>query len=89
MESMEAIDATPSVPPSLFPSVPPSRILLADDNADMREYVRRLLGGQYEVEAVADGEAALNAIRESAPDLVLADVMMPNRWWHQHAGGHH
>ena len=54
------------------------RILLADDNADMREYVRRLLSGQYEVEAVADGEAALNAIRESAPDLVLSDVMMPN-----------
>ncbi|MGH6952036.1 MAG: PAS domain S-box protein, partial [Vitreimonas sp.] len=73
MESM-----APSVPPSLRPSVPPSRILLADDNADMREYVRRLLGGQYEVEAVADGEAALNVVRERTPDLVLADVMMPN-----------
>ncbi|HKQ72714.1 MAG TPA: PAS domain S-box protein [Blastocatellia bacterium] len=53
------------------------RILLADNNADIREYVRRLLGGQYEVEAVADGEAALNAVRERSPDLVLADVMMP------------
>src|SRR5262245_17859829 len=66
------------VPLSPPPLVSPSRILLADDNADMRDYVRRLLGGQYEVEAVADGEAALNAVRESAPDLVLADVMMPN-----------
>src|SRR5262245_52445049 len=56
---------------------PQSRILLADDNADMRDYVRRLLGGRYEVEAVADGEAALNAARERAPDLVLTDVMMP------------
>ncbi|HKQ92903.1 MAG TPA: PAS domain S-box protein [Blastocatellia bacterium] len=57
--------------------IPHSRILLADDNADMREYVRGLLSGQYEVEAVADGEAALKAVRESAPDLVLSDVMMP------------
>ncbi|HKQ73239.1 MAG TPA: ATP-binding protein [Blastocatellia bacterium] len=54
------------------------RILLADDNADMREYVRRLLAEKYEVEAVADGEAALQAAREHAPDLILTDVMMPN-----------
>ena len=53
------------------------RILWADDNADMREYVRRLLGARYEVEAVADGEAALDAVRARRPDLVLADVMMP------------
>jgi PAS domain S-box-containing protein len=53
------------------------RIVLADDNADMREYVRRLLGQKYEVEAVPDGEAALTAIRARKPDLVLTDVMMP------------
>jgi PAS domain S-box-containing protein len=55
----------------------PSRILLADDNADMRDYVRRLLGDRYEVTAVADGAAALAAARQDPPDLVLADVMMP------------
>ena len=53
------------------------RILLADDNADMRDYVRRLLSGKYEVEAVADGEAAVQATREQQFDLVLTDVMMP------------
>jgi PAS domain S-box-containing protein len=54
-----------------------SRILLADDNADMRNYVSRLLFDRYEVEAVPDGEAALAAIRRQAPDMALIDVMMP------------
>jgi PAS domain S-box-containing protein len=53
------------------------RILLADDNADMRHYVTRLLGGRFEVEAVSDGEAALAAARANPPDLILSDVMMP------------
>jgi signal transduction histidine kinase/DNA-binding response OmpR family regulator len=54
-----------------------SRILVADDNSDMRDYLRQLLGARYEVETVADGEAALAAIDKRAPDLVLTDIMMP------------
>ena len=54
------------------------RVLLADDNADMRDYVRRLLAGAgYTVEAMEDGEAALAAARARTPDLILSDVMMP------------
>ena len=53
------------------------RILLADDNADMRGYVRRLLGDNYEVHAVSNGLDALAVIRHHPPDLVLTDVMMP------------
>lgn len=53
------------------------RIVLADDNADMREYLLRLLKDRYEVTAVADGEAALAAARGRRPDLILTDVMMP------------
>jgi signal transduction histidine kinase len=53
------------------------RILVADDNADMRSYVVRLLRSRWTVEAVSDGEAALVALRAARPDLLLADVMMP------------
>lgn len=53
------------------------RILLADDNADMRQYLRRLLSPGYEVHPVGDGEAALAAALKDPPDLVLTDIMMP------------
>ena len=53
------------------------RIVLADDNADMRDYLRRLLAPRWDVEAVANGSAALHAVRRRAPDLVITDVMMP------------
>ena len=55
-----------------------ARVLLADDNADMRDYVSRLLRERYRVQAVADGQKALEAARRQPPDLVLTDVMMPN-----------
>ena len=47
----------------------------ADDNADMRDYLKRLLSAHWSVEAVADGDAALAAIRRRPPDLVLSDVV--------------
>jgi signal transduction histidine kinase/DNA-binding response OmpR family regulator len=53
------------------------RIVFADDNADMREYVTRLLRERWTVEAVSNGIAALESIKREPPDLVLCDVMMP------------
>jgi signal transduction histidine kinase/DNA-binding response OmpR family regulator len=54
------------------------RVLLADDNADMRSYVARLLEAQgYAVDQAGDGLAAMAAARATRPDLVLTDVMMP------------
>ena len=57
------------------PSAP--RVLLADDNADMRDYLRRLLRPAYQVVTVTDGRAALDAARSRPPDLIISDVMMP------------
>jgi PAS domain S-box-containing protein len=54
-----------------------ARVLLADDNADMREYIARLLREHWDVQVVSDGLAALAAARSRTPDLVLADVLMP------------
>jgi signal transduction histidine kinase len=54
-----------------------ARILLADDNADMRAYVQGLLSPTYVVETVVDGEQALEAARRARPDLIVSDIMMP------------
>jgi len=52
-------------------------VLVADDNADMRDYVTRMLATDYRVETVSDGAQAIESIQQVHPDLVLADVMMP------------
>jgi PAS domain S-box-containing protein len=69
-----AVQQKPLFPP---PSMSVARILLADDNVDMRNYVKRLLMQRYEVEVVSDGLTALAAIHQRTPDLVLTDIMMP------------
>ena len=53
------------------------RVLLADDNADMRDYARRLLAERWDVDAVAQRPRALDAARARRPDVIVTDVMMP------------
>jgi signal transduction histidine kinase/serine phosphatase RsbU (regulator of sigma subunit)/FixJ family two-component response regulator len=52
-------------------------ILVVDDNADMRAYLRRVLGDRWRVDVAADGLTALRRLREGDHDLLVADVMMP------------
>ncbi|HET7500201.1 MAG TPA: ATP-binding protein, partial [Kofleriaceae bacterium] len=69
--------AAASAERSPAPGTTRGRVVVADDNADMRDYVTRLLQPTWAVEAVGDGEAALALVLKDPPDLVLTDVMMP------------
>jgi CheY-like chemotaxis protein len=56
------------------------RILVIDDNEDMRDLMRVILeGAGYAVEVAPDGEAGLRLQRERAADAVITDIFMPNR----------
>lgn len=76
----EAMLTVEDLPPGEAP--PPTdgplpRVVVADDNADMRDYLRNLLQPHYRVELVEDGARALEAVRREPADLVLTDIMMP------------
>ena len=70
----EDSDSTPAAPSE---AGSPERILVVDDNADMRNYLLRLLQDRWQVETASDGAAALERIHQQPPDLVVADIMMP------------
>jgi PAS domain S-box-containing protein len=70
--------ASPAPSSEYSPDAKRELIVVADDNADMRQYLTRLLSERYEVHAVADGREALEATERWHPALVLADVMMPH-----------
>jgi PAS domain S-box-containing protein len=74
-EAMDWLPLAPTPATSRPRGLP--KVLLADDNADLREYARRLLAEQYDVHVVADGQAAIEAARELRPNLIVSDVMMP------------
>ncbi len=63
--------------PRALPSGPRASVVVVDDNADMRAYLARVLAACGDVRTFADGEEALAAIVDAAPDVVVTDVMMP------------
>jgi PAS domain S-box-containing protein len=76
-DALRSVSSRPEPGPGSLSLGTRDRIVVADDNADMREYLARLLGERWAVEVANDGLEALAAIRREPPDLVLADVTMP------------
>ncbi len=72
----ETAAATATVPANAPENA--ERVLIVDDNADMRRYLTSLLGQRWRVATAVDGEDALAKIAGDPPDLVLSDVMMPH-----------
>jgi PAS domain S-box-containing protein len=73
-EARQWATAGPSAPE---PDTGADRVLVAEDNADLRQYLSGLLAPSYDVSVAADGKEALKQARRQRPHLVLADVMMP------------
>ena len=68
----------PETPAPATPADPHTRILVVDDNADMRQYLRRLLATHWCVDEAVNGREALARVAVSPPDIILSDVMMPD-----------
>ncbi|MCB2219864.1 MAG: tetratricopeptide repeat protein [Bacteroidetes bacterium] len=53
------------------------KVLLVEDNPDMRLYIRDCFGDQYDIAEAADGEAGLDKAIDIIPDIIISDLMMP------------
>ncbi len=71
----EPAAAAEAGPAAAAPDAP--LVLVVDDHAAIRDYLRRHLAGRYRIEEAATGEEALERARELLPDLVVSDVLMP------------
>ena len=66
------------VPPRATPLTAGKKILVVDDDVELRGYISSLLGRYYKVKEVPDGMEALKIMADWHPDIIISDVMMPN-----------
>jgi len=76
-QSRDTVHAPLEAGSPLQPETARPRILIADDNSDMRAYLKSLLDPYADVMVCGDGEAAFAHLQADPPDLLLSDVMMP------------
>jgi signal transduction histidine kinase len=76
-DGVAATGGSPPLAGQASPDDPRARVVVIDDNRDMRRYISDLLAVHWRVTTYSDGEQALTGIASSPPDLVVSDVMMP------------
>jgi signal transduction histidine kinase/CheY-like chemotaxis protein/AraC-like DNA-binding protein/ligand-binding sensor domain-containing protein len=83
-EEDSMVDSSPTLPINLIDnplSTPSShsKILLVEDNPDLRDYIQSVLSEFYEVETATNGKEALDKLAENTtqPSLIISDIMMP------------
>ena len=69
--------ASPEAAENVKPDEDAPTVLIVDDNADIRTYLRSILQSKYSVLEAEDGQRGLELAREQVPDLIVSDVMMP------------
>lgn len=53
------------------------RLLIVEDNDELRNYLKHTLSDQYTVQACSNGKEALTIVKEYKPELIISDIMMP------------
>ncbi|MDR1556390.1 MAG: response regulator [Tannerellaceae bacterium] len=74
---MKELRELTSRPPEREGDTEPARLLLIEDNYDMRFYIRQELSASYLIEEAVDGKTGLDKARRLMPDLIITDIMMP------------
>ena len=69
--------ASPQSAGNVKPDEDAPTVLVVDDNADIRTYLKSILQGKYSVLEAEEGKSGLDLAREHVPDLIVSDVMMP------------
>lgn len=71
------MDYDPGVPGAGNQAKKEACVLIVDDNADMLNYLTRILEPRYTIVAASNGQQALDKIKQTVPDLIVSDIMMP------------